>query len=160
VKIENKKVVSIHYSLTDDDGQQVDSSIGNEPLKFLHGYGNIIAGLEEKLTEKVVGDKLTVAVPPEKGYGVYDESKKLQASRDQIEGVEALKIGMEIQTNTKDGVKLFWVEKIFGDTVILNGNHPLAGQNLNFDVEIVEVRDASAEELKHGHVHGPGGHQH
>jgi len=160
VKIENKKVVTIHYTLSDKNGQVLDTSDGSDPLHYLHGYGNIIPGLEEALKGKTNGDKITVSIPPEKAYGMYNEKDKLQVNKSQFEGIDEIKIGMDIQTRTQDGIKMYRVEKIFGDTVILDGNHALAGETLNFEVEVMDVRDASEEELEHGHVHGPGGHHH
>jgi FKBP-type peptidyl-prolyl cis-trans isomerase SlyD len=160
VKIESKKVVAIHYTLTDKSGQIVDSSDGSDPLHYLHGFGNIIPGLEDALLGKTMGDKISVSIPPEKAYGVYNENDKIQAQKSQFQGVDELKVGMDIQTRTKEGIKMYRVEKIFGDTVILDGNHALAGETLNFEVEIMDVRDASEEELEHGHVHGPGAHHH
>lgn len=160
MKIENKKVVAIHYTLTDNNGVQIDSSEGSDPLHYLHGYGNIIPGLEEALSGKENGDKISVSIPPEKAYGVYDEKDKLQVHKSQFEGIDEIKVGMDIQTRTDKGIKVYRVEKIFGDTVILNGNHALAGETLNFDVEIMDIREASQEELEHGHVHAPGGHHH
>lgn len=160
MKIDNKKVVAIHYTLTDNNGQVIDTSDGSDPLHYLHGYGNIIPGLEEALTGKISGDKISVAIPPEKAYGVYNENDKIQANKSQFEGIDDIKVGMDIQTRTDQGVKMYRVEKIFGDTVILDGNHALAGETLNFAVEIMDIRDASDEELEHGHVHGPGGHHH
>lgn len=158
--IENKKVAAIHYTLTNNDGQEIDSSLGKDPLYYMHGYKNLIFGLEEALFGKQVGDKFSVSIPPEKAYGAFNENDKLQVNKDQFEGVDEVKLGMEIQTKTKKGVKLYRVEKVFGDTVILDGNHALAGQTLNFAVEVMEIRDASKEELEHGHAHGPGGHHH
>lgn len=160
MKIENKKVVTIHYTLSDKNGQVLDTSDGSDPLHYLHGYGNIIPGLEEALKGKTNGDKITVSIPPEKAYGMYNEKDKLQVNKSQFEGIDEIKIGMDIQTRTQDGIKMYRVEKIFGDTVILDGNHALAGETLNFEVEVMDVRDASEEELEHGHVHGPGGHHH
>jgi len=160
LKIENKKVVAIHYTLTDNNGQVVDSSDGGDPLYYLHGFGNIIPGLEDALLGKTMGDKISVTIPPEKAYGIYNENDKIQAQKSQFKGMDDLKIGMDIQTRTKEGIKMYRIEKIFGDTVILDGNHALAGETLNFDVEIMDIREASDEELQHGHVHGPGGHHH
>jgi len=160
VKIDNKKVVAIHYTLTDNSGKVIDTSDGAEPLNYLHGFGNIIPGLEEALIGKISGDKISVSIPPEKAYGVYNENDKLQVNKNQFEGVDEIKVGMSIQTQTEEGVKVYRVEKVFGDTVILDGNHALAGETLNFEVEVVDIRDASKEELEHGHVHGPGGHHH
>lgn len=160
MQISKEKVVAIHYKLTDNKGQTLDSSEGNEPLTYLHGFGNIIPGLEEELEGKEQGDKLSVSIPPEKAYGVRDDKNTLQVKRDQFEGVNDIKLGMQVQTQGKNGIQHYTVSKIFGDTIILDGNHPLAGETLNFDVEIMEIRDASNEELQHGHVHGPGGHHH
>ena len=160
MKIESKKVVAIHYTLTDNNGQVVDSSDGSDPLYYLHGFGNIIPGLEDALSGKTSGDKISASIPPEKAYGMYNENDKIQAQKSQFQGVDELKVGMDIQTKTKEGVKMYRIEKIFGDTVILDGNHALAGETLNFEVEIMDIREASEEELEHGHVHGPGGHHH
>lgn len=153
-------VVAIHYKLTNSNGDMIDSSKEKEPMNYLHGFGNIISGLEEALEGKVKGDKLTVSIPPDKAYGERSEKRMLQVKRSQFEGAEEIKIGMEVQTQSEQGVELYNVTKIFGDTVILDGNHPLAGETLNFDVEIMDIREASKEELEHGHVHGPGGHHH
>jgi len=160
VKVDNKKVVAIHYTLTDTSGQVMDSSSGSDPLNYLHGFGNIIPGLEEALVGKTTGDKISVSIPPEKAYGVYNEQDKLQVNKSQFEGIDEIKIGMDIQTKTEQGVKIYRVEKVFGDTVILDGNHTLAGETLNFEVEVMDIRDASQEEVDHGHVHGPGAHDH
>ncbi|KAA3610491.1 MAG: peptidylprolyl isomerase [Calditrichaeota bacterium] len=160
MKIEDKKVVGMNYKLTNSNGETLDSSEGKDPLYYLHGFGNIIPGLEEELLGKEKGDKLSVSVPPEKGYGIRDDKNMLQVKKDQFEGVDNIQVGMEVQTQGPQGMQLYVVSKVFGDTVILDGNHPLANETLNFDVEVVEVRDASAEELEHGHVHGPGGHHH
>ncbi len=160
MKIEDKKAVAMHYTLTNSEGVKLDSSEGKDPLNYLHGFGNIIPGLEQELLGKEKGDKLSVSVSPEKGYGVRDDKNLLQVKKDQFEGVEDIQVGMEVQTQGPQGMQLYIVSKVFGDTVILDGNHPLAGETLNFDVEVMEVRDASKEELEHGHVHGPGGHHH
>jgi FKBP-type peptidyl-prolyl cis-trans isomerase SlyD len=160
MKIENKKAVAMHYTLTNAGGEELDSSKGKEPLHYLHGFGNIIPGLEEELVGKEKGDKISVSVPPEKGYGVRNDQNMLQVKKDQFEGVDDIKAGMEVQTQGEHGLQMFVVTKVFGDTVILDGNHPLAGETLNFDVEVMDVREATEEELEHGHVHGPGGHHH
>ena len=160
MKIEAKKAVAMHYTLTNSEGEELDSSAGKAPLYYLHGFGNIIPGLEEALLGKEEGDKLSVSIPPEKGYGVRDDKNMLQVKKDQFEGVEDIKIGMEVQTQGPNGIQLFVVTKVFGDTVILDGNHPLCGETLNFDVEVLEIRDASSEEIEHGHVHSPDGHHH
>ncbi|HED11253.1 MAG TPA: peptidylprolyl isomerase [Caldithrix abyssi] len=160
MKISEKSVVGIDYTLTNDNGEVLDSSEGREPLYYLQGYGNIIPGLEEALLDKEAGDAIQVSIPPEKAYGLRNEEAVVQVKRDQFEGVDDIRVGMEVQTQGEQGVQLFTVSKIFGDTIMLDGNHPLAGETLHFDVKVTEVREATEEELAHGHVHGPGGHQH
>lgn len=160
MQIAKEKVVAIHYTLKDNNGEVLDSSEGNDPLYYLHGFGNLIQGLEDELEGKAQGDKLSVSIPPEKAYGVRNEENMLQVKKDQFEGVDNIQLGMQVQTQTEQGVQSYIVSKVFGDTVILDGNHPLAGETLNFNVEVMEIRDASKEELQHGHVHGPGGHHH
>ncbi len=160
MKIAEKSVVAIDYTLKNDNGEVLDSSEGREPLYYLQGFGNIIPGLEEALLEKEAGDTIQVSIPPEKAYGLRNEEAVVQVNRDQFEGVDDIQVGMEVQTQGEQGVQLFTVSKIFGDTIMLDGNHPLAGETLHFDVKVMEVREASEEELAHGHVHGPGGHHH
>ena len=158
--VAHNKVVSIDYTLRDEQGTVLDSSEGNAPLAYIHGMGNIIPGLESKLEGKSVGDALKVSVAPADGYGVFDDTKVAQVPRAQFDDVENLEVGMQFRVNSPDGAMIVAVTKIEGDTVTVDGNHPLAGMALNFDVKIIDVRDASAEELSHGHVHGEGGHHH
>lgn len=155
-----QKVVFIHYTLTNDDGDVIDSSEGHAPLAYIHGEGNIIPGLENALLGKAVGDKLNVSIPPEEGYGVRDESLIHAVPKSAFQGVDEVLPGMQFHTDSPDGGQLVTVVDVQGDTVILDGNHPMSGETLNFAVEITEIREASAEELAHGHVHGPGGHHH
>ena len=161
MKIEKNKVVSIDYTLKDDQGNIIDSSRGGEPLAYIQGVGNLIPGLESALEGGSKGDRLSVSVPPERGYGVLEDHLIHVLRRDQFEGVEELEVGMQFHAHADNGaVQTVVVTKIDGDNVTIDGNHPLAGKNLHFDVAVVEVRDATAEELEHGHVHGPGGHHH
>ena len=160
MQISPGKVVLFDYILTDDDKVTIDSSEGREPLGYIHGSGQIIPGLEKALAGKVVGDALTVDVTPEEGYGLQDPNKILVVPRARIDGVPNLQEGMQLQASGGDGPQVVTVRKIEGDTVTLDANHPLAGENLHFDVTIREVRNATPEELSHGHVHGPGGHHH
>ncbi len=160
MKIQKNKVVSIDYKLTGTDGQCIDSSEGGDPLSYLHGNGNIVCGLEEALEGKAAGDVVTVSVPPEKGYGVRDEAKRVEVSRDKLKGASEIKAGMQFQAQTPGGVQIFTVSQVAETSVTLDGNHPLAGATLNFDVTVRDVRDATPEEVAHGHVHGPGGHHH
>jgi len=149
-------VVTIHYTLKDDADQVLDSSAGREPLAYLHGHGNIVPGLERELAGKAVGDRLKVRVPPGDGYGEYDRALVQKVPRRTLKGIPDLRVGMRLQA----GHQPVTVTRIAGDMVTLDGNHPLAGQTLNFDVEITAVRAATEEELAHGHVHGAGGHHH
>jgi len=160
MKIAHEKVVSIHYTLTNKEGTVLDSSSGSDPLAYLHGFGNIIPGLENALEGKEKGEKLAVTVEPEQGYGARDEQLVQAVPRSAFKGVEELAPGMQFQAQGPQGARLVVVTQVAQDVVTVDANHPLAGQTLHFDVEVSEVRDATAEELEHGHVHGPHGHQH
>jgi FKBP-type peptidyl-prolyl cis-trans isomerase SlyD len=160
MQVSNQKVVMIHYTLTDDEGEKLDSSMGGEPLAFIQGLGNIISGLENALKGRVKGDRFKVSIDPEEGYGPHDKEKIQPVPRSAFEGVEEVMPGMQFQAQTPEGVQLVTVVDVAGDEVILDGNHPMAGMTLHFDVEVMDVRDATPEEIEHGHVHGPGGHHH
>jgi FKBP-type peptidyl-prolyl cis-trans isomerase SlyD len=153
-------VVTIHYTLTDDSDKVLDSSAGREPLAYLHGHGNIVPGLERALTGHDVGERLKVRVPAAEGYGEHDRALVQRLPRRALKGIANLRVGMRLQAGTDHGHHAVTVTQIAGDMVTLDGNHPLAGQSLNFEVEITAVRPASEEELAHGHVHGDGGHHH
>lgn len=160
MQIATNCVAYIHYTLTDEGGSVLDSSSGGEPLAYLHGAHNIIPGLEKALEGKKAGDKLSVKVAPEEGYGVRDESLIQQVPRRAFQGVKDIKPGMSFHANSSHGPTQVTVTQVQGDMVTVDGNHALAGQTLNFEVEIAKVREATAEELMHGHVHGAGGHHH
>lgn len=160
MQIAANAVVSIHYRLTNASGEQLDSSEGQDPLAYLHGASNIIPGLENALSGKVVGDKLSVTVEPEEGYGPVKEELIQDVDRANFEGIDVIEPGMQFMAQTPWGQQPVTVVKVEEDTITLDGNHPLAGQTLSFDVEVVEVRAATEEELSHGHVHGAGGHHH
>ena len=157
--IANNHVVSFHYTLTNAEGETLDKSQG-EPLAYLQGAGNIIPGLEKALEGKAVGDKFTVTIPAAEGYGEYNPDLVQEVPAQMFQGVENIEAGMQFQAQTDDGVQIVTVKAIEGENIIVDANFPLAGQDLTFEVEIVEVRDASAEEIEHGHVHGTGGHHH
>ena len=155
MQITNQTAVSIHYTLTNPDGDQLDSSIGGEPLVYLHGVGNIIPGLEQALAGKRVGDKLLVSIEPEQAYGLIDDTMQQVVSKKMFEGMD-IELGMQFHADVSYGSGVITIIEINGDDVTIDGNHPLAGETLNFDVEVVDVRPATAEELAHGHVHGAG----
>ncbi|WP_343596535.1 peptidylprolyl isomerase [Acinetobacter sp.] len=157
--IANNHVVSFNYTLTNAEGETLDQSQG-EPLAYLHGAGNIIPGLEKALEGKTAGDKFKVTIPAAEGYGEYNPDLVQEVPAKMFQGVENIEAGMQFQAQTDDGVQIVTVKAVEGDNVLVDANFPLAGQDLTFDVEIVEVRDASEEELEHGHVHGAGGHHH
>lgn len=157
MEIAQNSIASFHYTLTDDSGSVIDSSSTREPLAYLHGAGNIVPGLESALAGKKAGDKLKVEVEPELGYGVRHDQLVQQVPRAAFQGVEKVEVGMQFQAQTQGGPLSVVVTEIAEDTVTVDGNHPLAGKTLHFDVEITEVRAASPEELEHGHAHGAGG---
>ena len=160
MKIAANTVVSIDYTLKDDSGNIVDSSEGAEPLVYLHGANNIIPGLESALHGKAVGEEISVRVPPEEAYGVRDDEKK-QAVPKAMFGDEDIKVGAQYHAAGPEGQHItVTVVEVTDEEVTVDANHPLAGYHLNFDVKIVDIREASEEELAHGHVHGPGGHHH
>ncbi|MGB0369412.1 MAG: FKBP-type peptidyl-prolyl cis-trans isomerase [Flavobacteriales bacterium] len=160
--ISENKVVLINYTLKDDKGEVLDSSEGNEPLAYIQGIGNIIVGLEEALAGKSVGDKVSTTIKPDKGYGERSEENihKVPLSGFEADGDEKLVEGMQVRVETNEGVSIADVAKIEGEEVTLDLNHPLAGETLHFDVEVMDIREATKEELDHGHAHGPGGHHH
>ena len=154
------KVVCIHYTLRDEAGAVLDSSSGRVPLAYLHGNGNLIPGLESTLDGKSAGDKLEVTIPPEQGYGVRDAGLVQILPRGKFAEIGEISPGMQFQMKGPRGARLVTVTNVERDFVTVDANHPLAGKTLHFQVEITEVREATREELKHGHVHGPGGHHH
>ena len=160
MQVSAQKVVHIHYTLTSEEGEVIDSSEGHGPLAYIHGHGNIIPGLENALLGKMAGDKIKVTIPPEEAYGPRDENLIQTVPIDAFHGVDEILPGMQFHTETPNGVELVTVIGVQDGYVSLDGNHPMSGLTLNFDVEVTDVRDATEEELDHGHVHGEGGHHH
>lgn len=158
MKIAKGKVVSIDYTLTDESGEILDSSKGHAPLSYIQGQGNIIPGLENSLEGRSAGENFKVTVPPKDAYGEREEGKTMQIDRDHFKGVTDLEVGMQFHAQGSGGTQVVTVIGLDGDMVKVDANHPLSGRTLNFDVSVVAVRDATKEELEHGHVHGPGGH--
>jgi FKBP-type peptidyl-prolyl cis-trans isomerase SlyD len=160
VEISADKVVLIHYTLKDDAGAVLDSSSGGEPLAYIQGHGNLVVGLEKALEGKQDGSKVVVSVAPAEGYGKHDAGLIQRVPKRSLQGSGTISKGMQFQARTDDGMRVFTVTAVVGDMVTLDGNHPLADKTLHFDVQVVGVREATAEELEHGHVHGAGGHHH
>lgn len=153
-------VVSFHYTLKDDTGEVLDSSSGREPLSYLHGHGNIIPGLEKALEGTTIGHKSHVSVGAKEGYGESNPELVFEAPREHFPADMQLEQGARVYAEGPEGPVSFTVVKLTEKGAVLDGNHPLAGKKLHFDVEIVDVRPATQEELEHGHVHGAGGHHH
>jgi FKBP-type peptidyl-prolyl cis-trans isomerase SlyD len=157
--IKNGTVVSMTYRLKNDDGEELDRAETDDPFSYLHGASQIVPGLEKALTGLAVGAKKSVKIAPEEGYGVVDERLRTQARKSQFPPDANLVEGMRfVAEDGEGGEMVFTVTGLEGDTVHLDGNHPLAGETLHFDVEILGVRDATPEEVAHGHAHGPDGH--
>jgi len=150
----NNLVVSMHYKLSDDNDNVLDSSEGAEPMVYLHGAKNIIPGLEKALTGKVSGDTCKVKIEPAEGYGEISPDMIEVVDKAAFQGVENIEAGMGFEAKGPDGqTQRIVVKAVEGDKVTIDANHPLAGQVLHFDIEIVSVRDATKEEIEHGHVH-------
>ena len=160
MKIQRGRVVTMHYTLRDEDGVTLESSRGREPLTFLQGSGQIIPGLERVLDGNGPGHATTVTVAPSDAYGERDPGAVIRAERASFPKDMEIAPGEEVQTETPDGPLTFLIVSIDGDEVVLDANHPMAGKTLTFDLEVVQVREASAKEISHGHAHGPGGHGH
>jgi FKBP-type peptidyl-prolyl cis-trans isomerase SlyD len=154
MQISDKHVMSMNYTLKNDQGTVLDTSENREPLSFIVGSGMIIPGLEKELHGKEKGDKVSVTVEPKEGYGEYDPSQTVAVSRNQFADGTEVKVGMTVQAQREDGqVQLLTIKEVVDDTITLDANHPLAGQTLHFDVQIEDVREATEEEIEHGHVH-------
>lgn len=160
MQIANNTVVTIDYTLKDDDQSVLDTSQGQEPLSYIHGIGNLIPGLEKALAGKSEGDRMEVTIAPDEAYGERDDELLQAIPRERFERADEIQVGMQFHTQSDEGMQVVTVVDVDGDNITIDGNHPLAGKTLHFDVRIVGVREASAEEISHGHAHGPGGHHH
>jgi FKBP-type peptidyl-prolyl cis-trans isomerase SlyD len=158
MQIERDKVVTFHYSLSDAEGTFTEASEGKDPIVYLHGYGNIVPGLENELRGKKAGDTFQAKIAPEHAYGMRDESAVQRVPVKHLIRAGKLEVGKTVAVNTNSGPRRALVLKVGKFNVDLDLNHPLAGKTLVFDVRVVEVREATAEEIAHRHAHGPGGH--
>ena len=160
MQIGNQTVVTIDYTLTDDQGEVLDTSQGQEPLVYIQGSGSIIPGLEEALEGNSVGDALKLTIPPERAYGLRDEELVLKVPRTKFPPGVDITVGMVVRAQGTGGSHDVTVTAVDDKIVTVDANHKLAGMTLSFDVKVLEVREATSDELKHGHVHGKGGHEH
>ncbi|MEI6146094.1 MAG: peptidylprolyl isomerase [Methylococcales bacterium] len=158
MQVADNTAVSIHYTLTNDEGEVLDSSIDEEALVYLHGAGNIISGLEQSLVGKVAGDKFKVRIEPEHAYGELSDDMIQVIPREMFEGIDEIEVGMQFHAEVSHGTGIVTVISLDEKDVTVDGNHPLAGVALTFDVEVLEVRAATEEETHHGHIHGAGCH--
>ena len=158
--VEKDKAVSFHYTLKNADGVQMETSREKDPMSYLHGANNIIPGLEKAMEGHAINDEFSVTVEPEEAYGVRNEKNVQRVPLKRLKGIGKVSVGQVLNLQTKEGQVQVTVLKVGRFNIDVDGNHPLAGQQLTFDVEITDIRDSTEEELKHKHVHGPGGHQH
>jgi len=158
MQVADNMAVSIHYTLTNDEGEVLDSSIGDDALVYLHGTGNIIPGLEDALQGKAVGDKFNVRIAAKDAYGEQSDEMIQVIPRAMFEGIDEIEVGMQFHADVSSGSGEVTIVKIEGDDITIDGNHPLAGMALTFDVEVVAVRPTTKEEAEHGHIHGAGCH--
>ncbi len=160
MQIEENRVATLNYILKDDQDNIIDSAEDGS-FAYLHGAANIIPGLEQALQGKSAGDEFSISIEPAQGYGERNDSMTQVVPRDMFESDEEIEVGMQFHAEAPDGQPLpVTVIKVTDEEITVDGNHPLAGVNLNFEIKVVEIREASKEELEHGHVHGAGGHQH
>jgi FKBP-type peptidyl-prolyl cis-trans isomerase SlyD len=154
------KVVTLHYTLKNNEGTVLDTSDGREPLLYLHGVGGLIPGLESELEGKEAGTKMNVVIAPENAYGKRSDDLLYKVPKSGFQGDEEMVVGMQVQLETENGPAIARIDKIEGEEVTLDLNHPLADMELHFDVSIEDIREATEDELSHGHAHGVGGHNH
>lgn len=156
MKVAKNTVVSITYTLKDSEGNLLDSTDASDPLAYLHGVGNLIPGMEKALNDRDSGETFQVVIPPEEGYGAFDEELVWELEKDQFAELGEVEEGTQFVLETEDDQVLVTVVDIKDDVVIVDGNHELADETLYFDITVVDVREATPEEVEHGHAHGPG----
>ena len=157
---ERDSVVRFHYTLCDEGGTAIESSRDREPVAVLQGHGNVLPGVDDALAGRSAGERFSVTLAPEQAYGARREGRTERVPRKRVRGPKRLQPGDPVVIRTLDGPREVTVIKVGRTVVDVDLNHPLAGRTLQFDIEVLEVREATAEEIAHGHVHGPGGHQH
>lgn len=161
MSLAQNKVVTFNYTLKDDDGNILDTTSGSSPFAFLSGNGQILPKLEEAMNGMLLGTKKNVQIAAADAYGEYNNEAVQQVDRSNFPKDTELQTGMQFVANSPEGQQMpFVISEVKDENVTIDFNHPLAGKNLEFDVELLDIRDATAEELAHGHVHGPGGHHH
>ena len=160
MNVERNSVVRFHYTLRDESGSQIENSRGGSPMAVLVGHGGIIPGLEEALMGRAPGERFEVTITPEQGYGPRHDNLVQRVPKKYFRDPGRLKAGATATVGTKEGPRMVTVIKVGMSVVDVDLNHPMAGRTLAFEIEIVDVREASEEELAHRHVHGEGGHQH
>lgn len=160
MSIGKDKVVQFHYTLKDEQGQELESTRGDEPMAYLHGHGNILAGLEQALEGKAAGDTFSITLAPKDAYGERVATDLQRLSLKRLHGAKKWQPGMSAIVETDQGYRQVTVVKVGKFNADVDVSHPLAGKTLTFDVEVVDLRDATKEEIEHGHAHGVGGHHH
>ena len=158
--IKKNNVVSIDYTLKNNEGTVIDTSSGRSPLVYMHGSGALIPGMEKSLESKSEGDEFHVSITPAEAYGNRDEDLVHKVNRAELAHLQDLALGMELEVQADDTPLVMTIIELTDELVVLDGNHPMSGQTLNFDIQVRSIREATSEEISHGHVHGPGGHDH
>ena len=160
MKIDKNTVASFHYDLADAAGNRIESSRSGQPLAVLHGAGNVIPGVEAALAGREAGERFSVTVPPEQGYGERREGLIQRVPKKYFRDAQRLRVGDTTMLSTRDGQRVVTVAKVGQSVIDVDLNHPMAGRTLVFDIDVVAVREATPEEIEHGHAHEPGGHHH
>lgn len=164
MQIEKDRVVSFHYRLSEPGSGVLEDSRARDPMLYLHGHGGLLPGLEKALAGRQAGESFSVTLAPEQAYGLRDEDARQRVPKSHVigavKGKTDFRPGMVVRLNSGDGPRTVVVTKVGLKTLDVDANHPLAGRTLSFDVEVIDVREASAEEIAHGHAHGEGGHAH
>jgi len=160
MEITTNCVARFHYTLKDENGVQMETSVGTDPMTYLHGHDSLLKGLETALVGKSVGDKFDITLPPDQAFGELHPDNEIRVPISQLQGAKKWQVGMQAVIASEQGHQQVTILKLGHTMATVDTNHPMAGKTLSFTVEVVEVREASEVELSHGHVHGAGGHHH